>query len=119
MLLPTAGVPGISGPVLGTNGLGSVWGSALGLLVSWEPFDFGFRSALGFVCSHPGAIEVQAHDGHVWLSGRILAPELRRTPVVGWIAANLYRDKRDTGWCLEVDPGEGEYVVFYRVNLRK
>jgi hypothetical protein len=50
---------------------------------------------------------------------RILTPELRRTPVVGWIAANLYRDKRDTGWCLEVDPGEGEYVVFYRVNLKK
>jgi hypothetical protein len=50
---------------------------------------------------------------------RILTPELRRTPVVGWIAANLYRDKKDTGWCLEVDPGEGEYVVFYRVNLRR
>ena len=50
---------------------------------------------------------------------RILTPELRRTPVVGWIAANLYRDKKENGWCLEVDPGEGEYVVFYRVNLRK
>jgi hypothetical protein len=50
---------------------------------------------------------------------RILTPELRRTPVVGWIAANLYRDKKDTGWCLEVDPGEGEYVVFYRLNLRR
>jgi hypothetical protein len=48
---------------------------------------------------------------------RILTPRLERTPVVGWIAANLYRSKRDNGWCLEVDPGEGEYVVFYRVNL--
>jgi outer membrane protein TolC len=45
LLLPPAAVPGISGPVLGTNTLGSVWGSALGLQVSWEPFDFGFRSA--------------------------------------------------------------------------
>ena len=45
MLLPPAGLPGISGPVLGTNGLGSVWGSALGLQVSLEPFDFGLRSA--------------------------------------------------------------------------
>lgn len=45
MLLQPGGVPGISGPVLGTNGVGSVWGSALGLQVSWEPFDFGFRSA--------------------------------------------------------------------------
>jgi hypothetical protein len=50
---------------------------------------------------------------------RILTPELRRTPVVGWIAANLYRDKKDNGWCLEVDPGQGEYLVFYRMNLRK
>jgi outer membrane protein TolC len=45
MLLPQGGVPGISGPVLGTNGLGSVWGSAAGLQVFWEPFDFGFRGA--------------------------------------------------------------------------
>ena len=45
MLLPPAGVPGISGPVLGTTGLGSVWGSAVGLQVSWEPFDFGLRGA--------------------------------------------------------------------------
>jgi hypothetical protein len=48
---------------------------------------------------------------------RILTPELRRTPVLGWVAANLYRDKKDNGWCLELDPGEGEYVVFYRVHL--
>jgi hypothetical protein len=48
---------------------------------------------------------------------RILTPELRRTPVVGWIAANLYRDRKDNGWCLEVDPGEGEYLVFYRLHL--
>ena len=48
---------------------------------------------------------------------RILTPELRRTPVVGWIAQNLYRSKKDNGWCLEIDPGEGEYVVFYRLHL--
>ena len=51
------------------------------------------------------------------IRGRIVTPELRRTPVVGWIAANLYRSKRDNGWCLEVDPGQGEYVVFYRLHL--
>lgn len=45
MLLPQSGLPGISGPVLGTNGAGSVWGSALGMHVAWEPFDFGFRAA--------------------------------------------------------------------------
>ena len=51
------------------------------------------------------------------MRARIVTPELRKTPVVGWIAENLYRSKKDNGWCLEVDPGEGEYVVFYRLNL--
>jgi outer membrane protein len=45
LLLPQSVIPSISGPVLGTNNLGSAWGSALGVLVSWEPFDFGARKA--------------------------------------------------------------------------
>lgn len=45
LLLPQATLPGISGPVLGTNSLTNVWGSAVGALVSWEPFDFGLRRA--------------------------------------------------------------------------
>lgn len=49
---------------------------------------------------------------------RLVTPELRRTPLVGWIASNLYRSRKDSGWCLEVDPGEGEYLVFYRLNLK-
>jgi hypothetical protein len=52
------------------------------------------------------------------MRARLMTPELRRTPVVGWIAANLYRSKKDNGWCLELDPGEGEYVVYYRLNLK-
>ena len=48
---------------------------------------------------------------------RIVTSELRNTPVVGWIAANLYRSRKDDGWCLELDPGQGEYLVFYRRNL--
>jgi len=52
------------------------------------------------------------------MRARLVTPELRRTPVVGWIASNLYRSRKDTGWCLEVDPGEGEYVVSYRLNLK-
>jgi hypothetical protein len=52
------------------------------------------------------------------LRARILTTELRSTPLVGWIAENLYRDKRDAGWCLEADPGQSEYVVFYRWNLK-
>jgi hypothetical protein len=53
------------------------------------------------------------------IRARILTPELKRTPVVGWIAANLYRSRKDNGWCLEADPGEGEYVVFYRFHPKR
>jgi outer membrane protein len=45
LLLPQNVIPSISGPVIGSNNLGSVWGSALGGLVTWEPFDFGLRAA--------------------------------------------------------------------------
>ena len=44
-LLPENIVPSISGPVIGSNNGGSVWGSATGLLVNWQPFDFGLRHA--------------------------------------------------------------------------
>ncbi|HEX6398272.1 MAG TPA: hypothetical protein VFZ95_12680 [Steroidobacteraceae bacterium] len=50
---------------------------------------------------------------------RILTPELKRTPVVGWLAENLYRSKKDDGWCVEADPGEGEYMVFYRFHPKR
>jgi len=45
LLLPQSVIPSMSGPVLGTDNLGTVWGGALGGLVSWEPFDFGLRRA--------------------------------------------------------------------------
>jgi len=45
LMLPQSTIPSISGPVLGTNNLTNVWGSAVGGLVSWEPFDFGLRKA--------------------------------------------------------------------------
>lgn len=45
LLLPQSVIPSVSGPVLGTNDLTSVWGSAVGVLVTWEPFDFGLRKA--------------------------------------------------------------------------
>ncbi|WP_051669837.1 TolC family protein [Bryobacter aggregatus] len=45
LLLPSQVLSPISGPVLGTNGLGSAWGSTVGLLATWEPFDFGLRQA--------------------------------------------------------------------------
>lgn len=45
LLLPQSVLPSISGPVLGTNNFGTAWGSAVGVLVSWEPLDFGLRGA--------------------------------------------------------------------------
>jgi outer membrane protein TolC len=45
LLLPQSVIPSISGPVIGSNNLGSTWGTAVGTLVTWEPFDFGLRRA--------------------------------------------------------------------------
>jgi outer membrane protein TolC len=44
-LFPQNILPAMSGPVIGTNNGGSVWGSATGLLINWQPFDFGLRHA--------------------------------------------------------------------------
>lgn len=45
LLLPQSVIPSLTGPVLPTTSNQSVWGSAAGLLVSWEPVDFGYRRA--------------------------------------------------------------------------
>ena len=45
LLLPQSVVSPISGPVIPDDLSTNVWGSAVGLLVSWEPFDFGLRKA--------------------------------------------------------------------------
>ncbi len=45
LLLPSQVMAPISGPALFTNTMSSVWGSTVGILVSWEPFDFGLRKA--------------------------------------------------------------------------
>ncbi|MFB3920141.1 MAG: TolC family protein [Terriglobia bacterium] len=45
LLFPQGTVPSISGPVLPVTSNRSVWGSAGGVLVSWEPLDFGYRRA--------------------------------------------------------------------------
>lgn len=46
------GLPSVSGPPLERNDTRSVWGSAVGFLVSWEPFDFGLRKAQEAVARH-------------------------------------------------------------------
>ena len=45
LVLPQSVVPPISGPVLSTTSDRGVWGSTAGVLMSWEPFDFGYRGA--------------------------------------------------------------------------
>jgi hypothetical protein len=47
---------------------------------------------------------------------RLLTTQVGTTPIVSWLAENLYRSKDDNGWCLEVDPGDSRYVVFYRFH---
>ena len=44
-LFPQNAIPSMSGPVIGSNNFGTAFGSAVGVLVSWEPFDFGLRRA--------------------------------------------------------------------------
>ena len=44
-VLPQSVIPAMSGPVLPETSSGSVWGSAVGALFSWEPLDFGLRGA--------------------------------------------------------------------------
>jgi outer membrane protein len=45
-LLPQSVIPSLSGPVLPSASGQSVWGSAAGGLLSWEPVDFGLRNAM-------------------------------------------------------------------------
>jgi outer membrane protein len=44
-VFPQSVIPSMSGPVLPSASGDSVWGSAVGALFSWEPFDFGLRHA--------------------------------------------------------------------------
>jgi outer membrane protein len=45
LLLPQASIPSVTGSVLPADPTRSAWNSAGGALVSWQPFDFGARSA--------------------------------------------------------------------------
>jgi outer membrane protein len=45
LMFPTPVIPPISGPQIDGDQTRNVFGSSVGLLVSWEPFDFGRRKA--------------------------------------------------------------------------
>src|SRR6187455_3764436 len=44
-VLPQSVIPSLTGPVLSSASSDSAWGTAVGGLLSWEPFDFGLRDA--------------------------------------------------------------------------
>jgi outer membrane protein TolC len=79
LLLPQSTIPSMSGPVIGSNNLGTAWGSAIGALFTWEPFDFGVRqanvaAASAVVVQHEAALKrtqfdvmVAAADAYVTL----------------------------------------------------
>jgi outer membrane protein len=60
-VLPQSAIPAMSGPVLSAASSQSVWGSATGALVSWEPFDFGLRHA-GVASAEAALTEARAGE---------------------------------------------------------
>lgn len=56
LLLPQGVIPSVDG-ISGAHNFGSVWDSGAGLLVTWQPFDFGLRHAAVMTAS---AAEAQA-----------------------------------------------------------
>src|SRR6476469_9600041 len=61
-LLPQSVIPSISGPVLPAASGQSVWGSAVGGLLSWEPADFGLRNAQMHE-AEAGVVRARAEEG--------------------------------------------------------
>jgi outer membrane protein TolC len=61
-LLPQSVLPSLSGPVLPAASGESVWGSAAGGLLSWEPVDFGLRSAVLNEAA-AGVVRARAEEG--------------------------------------------------------
>jgi outer membrane protein TolC len=59
VLLPQSVIPSQSGPVLPSSGQ-SAWNSGAGALVSWRPFDFGYRAAKVDAAKAADAAAVQA-----------------------------------------------------------
>jgi outer membrane protein len=60
-VLPQSVIPSLTGPVLPLTSSQSVWGSATGALLSWEPFDFGLRHA-GVVAAQAAVTQARAGE---------------------------------------------------------
>lgn len=59
LLLPQSAFPGLSGPPLPGSSSQTAWGTALGALLTWEPFDFGARAA-GIAGADAGVMRARA-----------------------------------------------------------
>lgn len=66
-LFPQPVIPSLSGPVLPSASAQGVWGSAVGGLFSWEPFDFGLRDA-GVHEAEAGLVRARAEQDVTRLS---------------------------------------------------
>jgi len=65
----------------------------------------------------PGLLPVTWPSNTDNLRANLLTPQVKSTPVVGWLAENLYRDKADNGWCVQLDGGE--YTLQYRYHPKR
>ncbi len=65
-------IPSMSGPVIGSNKFGTAWGSAVGGLVTWEPFDFGLRGA-NLAAAAAARVQTEATHGSVLSSSVAVA----------------------------------------------
>jgi outer membrane protein len=95
-LLPQGTIPSMSGPVIGTNNGGSVWGSATGVLINWQPFDFGTRSASvraaqaarerAFAANLRTQLEVETASADAYLSviASLQMQKAAQTAVLNW-----------------------------------
>jgi outer membrane protein len=123
-LLPQGVIPSMSGPVIGTNNGGSVWGSATGLLINWQPFDFGARSASvraaqagrdrAFAASLRTQLEVETASADAYLSviASLQMQKAAQTAVDNW---EILRRSIHALAAAELRPGADES----RVNAEK
>jgi outer membrane protein len=87
LLLPQPVLPPISGPVLDTESLDGVWGSAGGILLSWEVVDFGRRRAgVDLARAESGAADAQRTATELDIAGAAADAYL------GVLAADAARD---------------------------
>jgi len=82
LLLPSQILAPISGPVTGTNGVTSVWGTTVGVLATWEPFDFGLRAA-NVAAAEAGKRRLETGMAAARLQAELLAADSALT----WLAA--------------------------------